>query len=144
MPPTFLTDSSEWMPLVRIKLGVDAIELPDATLNNSILVEMAEKRVKKNMPNWLMHFASNPANIKMATICFLAAQWCDYCETVIMALEYEGPYRSERQRIDWQGKKVELAGEAIGILHDLDPSVELYPVESVMIVSPATPLYQPT
>lgn len=137
----FLTDITEWMPLVRISLGVDEIDLPDATLNNTILVDLAEKRVTDVLPNWATHFVDNPSVVKMAAICFLASRFCGFCEKVIMALEYEGPYRSERQKIDWQGKQAELIAEAYGYMNDLDPTVTLYQY-SVVIVSPATPLFE--
>jgi len=138
---SFLTDPVEWMPVARLKLGVDSIELPDAILSNGILIDLAEKRVKDLLSGWATHFAANPASVKMAAICFLASNFTSHCETTIMALEYEGTYRSERQKIDWQQKKIDLIGEGLGFLHDLDGSIELYP-DPTAISSPATPLYE--
>ena len=136
----FLTNLAEWMPLVRMKLGVDEIDLPDSILNNAILVNLAEERVKTLLPTWSTHLASHASNIKMAAATFLASEWTEWCERNTPTLEYEGLYRSERAKIRWDDRHRELIAEAFKYLGKVDPEIVLYKTVAT-VISPATALF---
>lgn len=136
-------ETAIWIPLVRDRLGVDEIELPDATVNNAILVELSEFRVKGLITDWSTQIVTYPAQLKMAAICFLAAHFTDWCEKNILALEYEANYRSERQKIDWSQKYTDLVAEAFGYLSQVDPNVALGRTYCT-VISKATPLFEET
>lgn len=136
----FLTNSAEWMPLVRMKLGVDEIDLPDATLNNTILIDIAEERVKTLLATWSTDLVDHASNIKMAAATFLAAEWTEWCERNTPTLEYEGPYRSERAKIRWDDRHRDLIAEAFKYLGKVDSEIALYKTVAT-VVSPATELF---
>lgn len=136
----FLTNSAEWMPLVRMKLGVDEIDLPDTTLNNTILINITKERVKTLLPTWATDIVLHESNIKMAAATFLAAEWTEWCERNTPTLEYEGPYRSERAKIRWDDRHRDLIAEAFKYLGKIDPEIALYKTVAT-VVSPATALF---
>jgi hypothetical protein len=132
---------TEWAPLVRLKLGVDSLDLTDDMLNNTILIELSEKKVKAKLVDWATLFVTDPIPIKMAAICYMASEYCDLCEQIIFISESVGQiFSSTRQRTDWQQKKVDLMAEAVAKLVELDDTITQYP-NPIVIISPATPLF---
>jgi hypothetical protein len=137
-----LSNSLEWMPVLRINLGVDAIDLPDDVLDNELMISLAEERVVELLPDWASLFTAKATQIKMAAICFLAAQFCQWCKVNILTSESEGNYKGQRQAIDWDRKEVELNNSAMSFIAKADPTT-VSTLQYIAIISPATPLYEP-
>ena len=109
---------------VRELLGVDAGELPDATISGFAYLEAAELDVKHRVTDWsdLLATADGEIRLKTAVAYLTAARLVTRQENRQRSGDVEGPFTLGR--IDWAALRAHLESEAHAVIVALQPAVE--------------------
>jgi len=109
MPNRILT-AENWEQRIRDKMGVDIAYLPDSTIQQPDIVDVAESNIIFQVPSYADLTGDKLIWLEAATVCECAVLLCPGMPARLPK-QSQGPHARYELGIDWDKKKTELQVE---------------------------------